>query len=143
MLWLIFYNIDDEFNLKPEFDYIHCIKNRAISKLKIFKQDDKYCYILFHNVLMIIKIDDKKKVECLFRSYLGREIVNNICPIKRGLLFGWNNYPYINYLMEINGNFEIIDNAIFLRDNIIYDIIKDNNQLFIVTNKEILAIKNS
>lgn len=132
---IIFYNLDDKFNLKAEFDYIHNIKNRIISKIKLFKQDENYCYILVRNVLMIIKIDDKKKVECLFRSCLGRYIIKNIFPVRKGLLIA-DECRFCNYLTEIKGNYKIINNLMFFRNIKVYDIIKDNNQLFIIAYKK-------
>ena len=133
---LIFYDLDDEFNLKSKFDYIHNIKNRTISKIKLFKQDEKYCYILVQNVLMIIKIDAKNKVECLFRSCLGRYIVKNIFLVRKGLLIA-NEAHYCKYLAEIKGNYQIFGNLMFSVGPIkVYDIIKDNNQLFITVYKK-------
>ena len=131
---LIFYDLDDEFNLKAKFDYIHNVKNKTISGIKLFKRDEKYCYVLVQNVLMIIKIDDKKNVECLFRACLGRYIINNIFPVRKGLLI-IDDCHFCRYLTEIKGNYQIIHNIMFFRNIKVYHIIKDNNQIFIAAYK--------
>ena len=84
---------------------------------------------------MIIKIDDKKKVECLFHSCLGRYIIKNIFPVRKGLLIA-DECRFCNYLTEIKGNYKIINNLMFFRNIKVYDIIKDNNQLFIIAYKK-------
>ena len=121
--------------MKSKFDYIHNIKNRTISTIKLFKQDEKYSYILVQNVLMIIKIDAKNKVDCLFRSCLGRYIVKNIFLVRKGLLIA-NEAHYCKYLAEIKGNYQIFGNLMFSGNIKVYDIIKDNNQLFITVYKK-------
>ena len=140
---LIFYSIDDKSNLKANFDYIHNIKNWSLYKLKLFKQYEKYCYILIFNVIMIIKINyTQKKIDCLFRCCLGRDIVKNIFPIGNGLLFSSDGSCF-KYLTKINDDFEIIDKRIYLEDGEIFDIIKDTNSLFIISKYKILEINNA
>ena len=137
---LVFYSINEEFNLISSFDYSHNIKNWSIYKLKKFKQDEEFCYVLLLNTIMVIKVNyEQKKIDCLFRCCLGREEIKYIFPVQKGLLFGIERDSF-EYLTKINDQFEILRNSINF-DEKIYDTIKDQNHLIIIGENKIIELK--
>ena len=139
---LIFYSINKEFDLISSFDYSHNIKNWPIYKLKQFKQDEEFCYVLLLNTIMIIKVNyEQKKIDCLFHCCLGREEINYIFLVQKGLLFGIER-DFFKYLTKINDQFEIIKNSMYF-DEKIYDIIKEQNHLIIMGENKIIELKDA
>ena len=142
---LIFYCIEEEFNFISNFEFIHDVKNWLNYDLKMFKQDENFCYVLLLNVILIIRINyEQKYVECLFRCCLQRTEINKIFPVKNGLLFGSSQDYYFQYLAKINGKFEFVnDNVILENGNYndkIVDIIKDEDHLMVIGENKIFEL---
>ena len=138
---LIFYTINNEFDIITSFDYIHNVKNWKIYALKLFKQNEEYCYVLLFNTLIIFKIIYvQKKIDCLYNCCLGRNDIRYIFPVYKGIIFGSTNYPYdFKYLTKIRNDYKIINNFYLdFKDDKCYDIILDKNDLFVVHQNSII-----
>ena len=153
---LIFYNIDDKIDLISLFDYKFDYPDYQYETNKIFFQDGKYCYVLMLGCVFIFTINyKKKKINCLFQKsifihdryndgYFPKNRINCIYPFKNGLLIG-SNVPFLLYLIKTNDNYyKVIEYLIYLENEEIFDINKEENNLFIIGNNniQIFEIKN-
>ena len=83
---LIFYNVDEKYNLINVFDYSLEINGYDNNETKIFRQDQNYCYVYVQNVINVFKIDfEQKKIESLFHCDIEISDTNCILPFKGGL----------------------------------------------------------
>ena len=141
---LIFYKIDEKYNLTFVFDYSLEINNYEDNESKIFKQDQNYCYVYVKDKINIFKIDfEQKKIESLFSWYIEISETNSILPFKNGLLFGCN-VPFFQYLTKVKNEFELIEFISYLKNDKIFDMAIYSNFLYIIGNCNILIfeIKN-
>ena len=98
---LIFYNIDEKYNLKVIFEYSLEINSYDDNESKILKQNQNYIYVYVKNVINIFKINfEQKKIESLFSCYIEISDTNSILPFQNGLLFGCN-VPFFQYLTKV------------------------------------------
>ena len=138
---LIFYSINNEFDIINDFDYVHNIKNWHIYELKLFKQNEEYCYVLLFNTIIIFKIIyEQKKIDCIYNCCLEKKEIKDIFPVQKGIFFGNKNYLYeFYYLTKIKDDYKIICNFYLnLEEDYCYDIIPDNNNLFVVHRNTII-----
>ena len=136
---LIFYSINNEFDIITEFEYIHNIKNWPIYELKLFKQKEEYCYALLYNTLIIFKIfNEQKKIDCLYKCCFKRKDIKYIFPVQKGIFFGSKQYCF-DYLTKVKDDYKIIDyfHLNFEYDEY-YDIIPEKNNLFVVGHNSII-----
>ena len=136
---LIFYSINNEFDIITEFEYIHNIKNWPIYELKLFKQKEEYCYALLYNTLIIFKIiNEQKKIDCLYKCCFKRKDIKYIFPVQKGIFFGSEQYSF-DYLTKVKDDYKIIDyfHLNFEYDEY-YDIIPEKNNLFVVGHNSII-----
>ena len=145
-----FYSIKDKSNLIPLFKYEQEIDYYHSDDVKMFKQDKKYCYALVLGYLIIFKIYYKqKKIERIFCSYLDKveysffikfNSPNCLCPFQSGLLIG-NNLPFFQYWKKYEDINTIIEYLVYLKNDKIFDIIKNENYLFVIGNNNILVFE--
>ena len=138
---IIFYNIDEKYNLINVFDYSLEINGYDNNETKIFKQDQNYCYVYVQNAIYIFKFDlEQKKIERLFYCYLEISDTNSILPFQNGLLFGCN-VPFFQYLTKVKDEFKLIESLLYLKNDIIFDMTIYYNYLYIIGNCNILIFE--
>ena len=138
---LIFYNVDEKYNLINVFDYSLEINGYDNNETKIFRQDQNYCYVYVQNVINVFKIDfEQKKIESLFHCDIEISDTNCILPFKGGLLFGCN-VPFFQYLTKVKDIFKLIEFLSYLKNDIIFDMNIFFNYLYVIGNCNILMFE--